>query len=174
MVMGWDGDGDKLAQDFDGFQYTVASLGAKKGYVFGVAEGSDPDSKWTQVNPGARNSSDYGNVIGECILKNTDDTTTLYFSRSQKGAQFVSADRAPLGTGESVTLKGYAKLAIWNDDASNALSFSIQDAELTRQPNTKTTLIQNGATAGRTPLTADSTLFTCDSTYFTADATFYW
>jgi hypothetical protein len=154
--MGWDGDPDKFAQEFDPFQYTVASLTAKTGYVFGVAEASDPDSKWTQVNPGARTSSDYGNVLDEVVLKNTDAT------------------RAPLAVGESITLKGYAKLAVWNDDASAALSFSIQDARLSRQPNTKTVLIGNGATSGRTPLTADSTLFTCDSTYFTADATYYW
>lgn len=171
--MGWDGDPDKTAQDFEPFQYTVAALAAKSGYVFGVAEAADPDGKWTQVDPGKGNG-DYGNVMAEVVLKNEDATTGLYYSRSQRGAQFVSADRAPLALGESVTLKHYAKLAIWNDDAAASLTFSIKDATLSRQPNTKTALISNGSTAGRHDLTVDSVLFTCDSTYFTADQTVYW
>ena len=127
--MGWDGDPDKTAQDFEPFQYTVAALAAKSGYVFGVAEAADPDSKWTQVDPGKGNG-DYGNVMAEVVLKNEDATTGLYYSRSQRGAQFVSADRAPLALGESVTLKHYAKLAIWNDDAAASLTWRQIDARM--------------------------------------------
>lgn len=167
---------DPAYQDVETLPFTSKrTIAAARGICYGDAKAGDPGSVWTEIEPGATDSSATGNCFESFTLRNVGSTNALNWAFTQTDAQFSSPQSQTLDCGEAVSMEGseFAKLAVFSTSGTDIELFGI----LSRRPNYYSTDCPSGhpghGSDTQDALTGDIDWLTCDTTYFTCDATEY-